>query len=56
MINFTKKALLSLSIVTAIALSASATSNTEHSDSQKVKIVKVNPLLDAYANIALANY
>ncbi|MBU0923832.1 imelysin [bacterium] len=56
MINFTKKVLVSLSVVTALALSANAASNTEHLNSTKSELVKVNPLLDAYANIAYANY
>ena len=56
MIKFTKKVLVSLSVVTAIALCANAASNTEHVNSQKSTLVKVNPILDAYANIALANY
>jgi putative iron-regulated protein len=56
MINFTKKVLVSLSVVTALALSANAASNTEHLNSTKSELVKVNPLLDVYANIAYANY
>ena len=56
MIKFTKKVLVSLSVVTAIALCANAASNTEHVNSQKSTLAKVNPILDAYANIALANY
>lgn len=53
MINTTKKVLLSLSIVTALALSANATSNTETSKSE---LVKAHSILEAYANIAQANY
>ena len=48
MINLTKKVLVSLSLVTALAISANAASNE--------KTPKTASILDAYANIALANY
>ncbi len=43
MLNFSKKVLVSFSIVTAVAISSYAGT-------------KVNPILDAYSNIALDNY
>ncbi|WP_368030855.1 imelysin family protein [Arcobacter sp. s6] len=48
MINFTKKALVSFSIVTALAIGSNAASNEKTS--------KTASILDAYSNIALANY
>ena len=53
MINLTKKVLVSLSIVTAVAISANAASNEKTS---KTEVSKSASILDAYANIALANY
>ncbi len=53
MINLTKKVLLSLSLVTALAISSNAASNAQTSKSE---VVNSTSILDAYANIALANY
>ena len=53
MINLTKKVLVSLSIVTALAISSNAASNTQTSKSE---VVKGASILDAYSDIALANY
>uniref|UniRef100_UPI0040478331 imelysin family protein n=2 Tax=Aliarcobacter sp. TaxID=2321116 RepID=UPI0040478331 len=53
MVNFTKKVLVSLSVVTAVALTGCATTKTGTSNTEVVKGVSV---LEAYANIALANY
>lgn len=53
MLNFTKKVIVSLSVVTAVALSANASSNIE---SPKSELVKTNSILEAYSNIALSTY
>ena len=53
MINLTKKVLVSLSIVTAVAISANAASNEKTS---KTEVSKSASILDAYSDIALANY
>ena len=53
MINLTKKVLVSLSIVTALAISANAASNEKTS---KTEVSKSASILDAYSDIALANY
>jgi putative iron-regulated protein len=53
MSNLTKKVLVSLSLVTALAISSNAASNTQTSKSE---VVQGASILDAYANIALANY
>jgi putative iron-regulated protein len=53
MINLTKKVLLSLSLVTALAISSNAASNAQTSKSE---VVNSTSILDAYTNIALANY
>ncbi len=53
MINLTKKVLVSLSLVTALAISSNAASNTQTSKSE---VVKGASILDAYSDIALANY
>jgi putative iron-regulated protein len=51
--NLTKKVLVSLSLVTALAISSNAASNIQ---SSKSEVTKGTSILDAYSNIALANY
>lgn len=53
MLNFSKKVVISLSVVTAIALTGCTPSQ---SGNEKQELTKANSVLDAYANIALANY
>ena len=53
MLNFSKKVMVSLSVVTAIALTGCTPFQT---GSEKQELTKANSVLDAYANIALANY
>jgi len=53
MLNLTKRVIISLSVVTAVALTANATSNTQ---TPKSELVKTNSILEAYSNIALATY
>ena len=53
MLNFSKKVMVSLSVVTAIALTGCTPSQN---GSEKQELTKANSVLDAYANIALANY
>lgn len=51
--NFSKKVLVSLSLVTAMALTSSATENKQ---SNKTEQVAVKSILESYSNIALDNY
>ena len=51
--NFSKKVLVSLSLVTAMALTSSATENKQ---SKKTEQVAVKSILESYSNIALDNY
>ncbi len=53
MLNFGKKMIISLSVVTAIALSSSANSQTTN---EKKELSSTKSVLDAYANVALASY
>ena len=53
MLSFSKKVVVSLSVVTAIAVTGCTASNLE---STKQELTKSNTILDAYSNIALANY
>jgi putative iron-regulated protein len=53
MLNFSKKVIVSLSVVTAIALSSNAITVD---GGEKQELTKVNPLLEAYSNIALDVY
>ena len=53
MLNFSKKVIVSLSVVTAVALTSYAGTVD---GSEKQELTKVNPLLEAYSNIALDNY
>ncbi len=53
MLNFGKKMIISLSVVTAIALSSSANSQTTN---EKQELSKAKSVLDAYTNVALASY
>lgn len=53
MLNFSKKMMVSLSVVTAVALTGCTPSQ---STNEKQEITKANSVLDTYANIALANY
>ncbi len=53
MLNLSKKILVSLSVVTAIALSSNAATNNE---TQKTQVVKAKSILESYSDIALANY
>ncbi len=53
--NHTKKLLVSLSVVTAIALTGCATGTNTASTPNK-EVVKSNTILEAYANIALDSY
>lgn len=53
MLNFSKKVVVSLSVVTAIAVTGCTASNLE---STKQELTKSNTILDAYSNIAFANY
>ena len=53
MLNFTKKVVVSLSVVTAIALTGCTSSQM---GSEKKELAKTNTVLEAYSNIALANY
>lgn len=53
MLNFSKKVMVSLSVVTAIALTGCTPSQN---GSEKQELTKANSVLYAYANIALANY
>jgi putative iron-regulated protein len=53
MLDFSKKVLVSLSVVTAVALTSCAASE---SAVQKKEVTKNKSFLDAYADIALANY
>ena len=52
--NFTKKVIVSFSVVTALVLSASAATN--NAESKKVEVSQTKSILDAYCDIALANY
>ena len=51
--NFSKKVLVSLSLVTAMALTSSASENKQ---SNKTEQVAVKSILESYSNIALDNY
>ena len=53
MLNFSKKVIVSLSVVTAIALSCSAQSKNEN---QKQELTQTNLFLSAYANMAYDVY
>ena len=53
MLNLTKKVVVSLSIVTSIVLTGCTSTQ---SGSEKKEVVKTNSVLEAYSNIALANY
>jgi putative iron-regulated protein len=53
MLDFSKKVLVSLSVVTAVALTSCAASEN---GVQKKEVTKNNSFLNAYADIALANY
>ena len=53
MLNLTKKVVVSLSVVTAIVLTGCTSTQ---SGSEKKEVVKTNSVLEAYSNIALANY
>jgi putative iron-regulated protein len=53
MIKETKKILVTLSVVSAIALTGCTTSSNSI---QKNELTKTNTILEAYSNIALANY
>ncbi len=53
MLSFTKKVVVSLSVVTAIALTGCTSSQV---GSEKKEVAKTNSVLEAYSNIALANY
>ena len=53
MLNLTKKVVVSLSVVTAIVLTGCTSSQ---SGSEKKEVSKTNSVLEAYSNIALANY
>ncbi len=53
MLSFTKKVVISLSVVTAIALTGCTSSQV---GSEKKEVAKTNSVLEAYSNIALANY
>ena len=53
MLNFSKKVVVSLSVVAAIAVTGCTASNLE---STKQELTKSNTILDAYSNIAFANY
>ncbi len=53
MLSFSKKVVVSLSVVAAIAVTGCTASNLE---STKQELTKSNTILDAYSNIALANY
>jgi putative iron-regulated protein len=51
--NLTKKVLVSFSVVAAIALTSNAATNTEP---KKLEVTQVKSILQAYSDIALANY
>ena len=51
--NLTKKVLVSFSVVAAIALTSNAATNTEP---KKLEVTQVKSILEAYSDIALANY
>ena len=51
--NFTKKVIISLSVITSVALSSNAATTNETS---KTQISKETSVLEAYSNIALASY
>lgn len=51
--NFSKKVLVSLSLITAMALTSSATENKQ---SNKTEQVAIKSILESYSNIALDNY
>ena len=53
MLSFSKKVVVSLSVVAAIAVTGCTASNVENT---KQELTKSNTILDAYSNIALANY
>ena len=53
MLNFGKKMIISLSVVTAIALSSSANSQITN---EKQELSSTKSVLDAYTNVALASY
>jgi putative iron-regulated protein len=53
MLDFSKKVLVSLSVVTAVALTSCAASEN---GVQKKEVTKNSSFLDAYSDIALANY
>ena len=53
MLNFGKKMIISLSVVTAIALSSSANSQITN---EKQELSKAKSVLEAYANVALVSY
>lgn len=53
MLDFSKKVIISLSVVTAMALTSCAASEKVV---QKKEVTKNNSFLDAYSDIALANY
>ena len=53
MVNFGKKMIVSLSVVTAIALTSSANSSSVN---DKKELTQVKSMLDAYSDIALASY
>lgn len=53
MLSFSKKVVVSLSVVAAIAVTGCTASNLE---STKQELTKSNTILDAYSNIAFANY
>ena len=53
MLNLTKKVVVSLSVVTAIILTGCTSSQ---SGTEKKEVSKTNSVLEAYSNIALANY
>ena len=50
--NFTKKVIVSFSVVTALVLSASAATN--NTASKKVEVSQTKSILDSYCDIALA--
>ena len=52
MLNFGKKMIISLSVVTAIVLSSSANSQTTN---EKQELSSTKSVLDAYTNVALAS-
>lgn len=52
--NLTKKVLISLSLVAAVALSSNATTN--NNEVKKMEVSQAKSILQAYSDIALANY